>query len=235
MIDQAVLRNRLLSRASASDFALLAGSLVLHECPRGDVISESNQQLQFAYFPEKGMVSIVAESPEGQVAEAGIIGREGFIHPCLVLGSDIVPFKIQVQMPGDAYRMPAADLLAATKRSSTLRDTLLLFTHLATVQGSFSTLSNAVHQVEERLARWLLMCHDRSDSDDLAITHEFLGIMLAVRRASVTTSLHVLEGEGFIESARGYITIRNRVALEAFAADAYGKPEAEYRRLLGPL
>ncbi len=101
-------------------------------------------------------------------------------------------------------------------------------------QATYTALSNAVHQVDERLARWLLMCHDRSDSDDLALTHEYMSVMLTVRRPSVTSSLHVLEGNGFIRSERGYVTIRNRKALEEFAGDAYGKPEAVYRRLLGP-
>ncbi len=102
-------------------------------------------------------------------------------------------------------------------------------------QIAYTALSNAVHPIDERLARWLLMCHDRSDSDDLALTHEYMSIMLTVRRPSVTSSLHVLEGNGFIRSERGYVTIRNRKALEEFAGDAYGKPEAVYRRLIGPM
>ena len=103
------------------------------------------------------------------------------------------------------------------------------------MQASYSILSNAVHSVDERLARWLLMCHDRSPSDDLELTHQFIGVMLSVRRPSVTSSLHVLQGHGLIETSRGFVTILNRAALEAFAGDAYGGPEAEYRQLLGPL
>ncbi len=112
---------------------------------------------------------------------------------------------------------------------------LLRFAHINSVQASYSTLSNAVHQVDERLARWLLMCHDRSSTDDMSLTHEFMSVMLSVRRPSVTNALHVLEGNGYIKSERGYVTIINRFALEAFAGDAYGKPEAEYRRLFGSL
>ena len=103
------------------------------------------------------------------------------------------------------------------------------------VQMTFSVLANAVHHVEERLARWLLMVHDRSDGDDLALTHAFMGVMLSVRRPSVTTALHVLEGNRFIRAERGYVTIRDRAALELFAGDAYGRPEEEYRRLLGAM
>jgi CRP-like cAMP-binding protein len=109
----------------------------------------------------------------------------------------------------------------------------LRFAHAMTVQAHYTGLSNAVHPIDERLARWLLMCDDRTDGGKLELTHDFLSIMLAVRRPSVTTALHVLEGNGFIRSERGCIIIRNRRALEEFAGDAYGKPEAEYRRLMG--
>ncbi len=102
-------------------------------------------------------------------------------------------------------------------------------------QISFTALSNAVHSIDERLARWLLMCHDRVDGDEIALTHEFISLMLAVRRPSVTTALHVLEGYKLIRSERGRITIRDRQALETFAGDAYGKPEQEYSRLIGDL
>jgi CRP-like cAMP-binding protein len=89
--------------------------------------------------------------------------------------------------------------------------------------------------VNERLARWILMCHDRISGDELSLTHEYISVMLAVRRPSVTTALHVLEGNGFIRSTRGIVTIRNRTALEEFARDAYGRPEEEYRRLMKDL
>jgi CRP-like cAMP-binding protein len=111
----------------------------------------------------------------------------------------------------------------------------LRFAQVQGVQTAFTALSNAVHPINERLARWLLMCHDRHDSDEIPLTHEFLSLMLAVRRPSVTTALHVLEGNRFIRAERGHVTIRNRTALEEFAGDGYGKPEAEYRRLIGPM
>ena len=235
MIEQSTLQNRLLARASPGTFALLAGKLAPYECHRAEIIGDADEPLAFAYFPEDAIASIVATSPDGQKAEAGIIGREGIVHPAIVLGAGAIPFTIQIQMPGDAHRIGVADLLHVVDQSPAFHRTLLLFAQVNAVQASYSTLSNAVHQVDERLARWLLMFHDRSASDDLLITHEVMSIMLAVRRPSVTSSLHVLEGNGFLKSERGCVTIRNRAALEEFAADAYGKPEAEYRRLLGPL
>ena len=235
MVDQSALQNRLLSRVSADDFALIADGLEVFELVRGNDLWPPTVPMDAVYFVEEGLISIVARSPVGEVAEAGIIGREGFVYPSVVLGCDVVPFQIQVQMPGTAHRLPLGDLLRACERSPTLRGALLLFAHVHAVQASYSILSNAVHSVDERLARWLLMVHDRSPSDDLALTHSFMGVMLSVRRPSVTSSLHVLAGNGMIEASRGFVTITKRAALEEFAGDAYGTPEAEYRRLLGPM
>ena len=198
-------------------------------------VIESDTSIAFAYFLESGIASIVAKSPEGQKAEAGIIGREGFVHPALALGTDRIPLDVQMQMAGAAHRLPAGDFIKVLEANAGLQQTMLLFAQANAVQSGFTTLSNAVHHVEERLARWLLMCHDRSDSNDLALTHQFMGLMLAVRRVSVTNALHTLEGNGYIELSRGYVTIINRAELEDFAGDAYGKAEAEYCRLLGPL
>jgi CRP-like cAMP-binding protein len=131
--------------------------------------------------------------------------------------------------------MPAAPLIEAVDKSATLRTLLLRYAQTLAIQTAYTALSNAVHQIDERLARWLLMCHDRVDGNDLALTHDFLSIMLAVRRPSVTTALHVLEGNGFIRSERGCIVVRNRAALEEFASDSYGAPEREYKRLIGPM
>ena len=235
MIDQSVVRNRLLSRASPKVFALLADGLEPFKCIDGSILNEANTPLRFVYFLESGIASVVAHSPEGQKAEAGVIGREGFLHPATILGCDTTPFQLQIQMPGEAHRIAVDDFRRITAQVPAFMRTLLLFTHVNAVQASFSTLSNAVHQIDERLARWLLICHDRSESDDLLLTHEFMSTMLSVRRPSVTNALHTLEGNGFIKSDRGCVTIRNRQALEEFAADAYGAPEAEYRRLLGPI
>jgi CRP-like cAMP-binding protein len=123
----------------------------------------------------------------------------------------------------------------ALDASPALRKLLSRYAQAMAIQTSFTALSNAVHNVEERSARWILMAHDRTDGDQIALTHDFLSIMLAVRRPSVTTALHALEGRHFIVSERALITIRDRAALESIAGDAYGTPEREYVRLVGPL
>ena len=198
-------------------------------------LSEADAEIEWVYFPESGLGSIVAISPEGQEIEAGLYGHDGFGPVAVLLGADRSPHRSVIQLAGDGHRISPSALVAAANRSSTLRDLLLRFVQVLNTQTSFTALSNAVHQIDERLARWLLMSHDRHTSDEIPLTHEFLSLMLAVRRPSVTSSLHVLEGNGFIQAERGWITIRNRRALEEFAADAYGKPEAEYRRLIGPM
>jgi hypothetical protein len=113
--------------------------------------------------------------------------------------------------------------------------TMLRYVKALYIQTTYTALSNAHHIVEERLAKRLLMCHDRSFTNEMALTHEFLSVMLAVRRPSVTTSLHVLEGMGFIRAARGKVVIRDRQGLEGYARDACGLPEGEYTRLVGPM
>ena len=232
-LQQADIVNRLLARLSAEEFDKLAPRLERVACPRGMVFAEPNEPISYAYFLEEGVASIVATSRDGQLAEAGLVGREGFVHPLIALGCDRTPQSIQMQMAGSGYRIARDALVGAIAGSAPLRAVLLLYTQVLNVQSSFTSLANAVLSVDERLARWLLMCHDRSNSDDLPLTHNFMSIMLSVRRPSVTTAIHVLTGNGFIDADRGFITIRNRAALEEFADGAYGQAEDEYRRLLG--
>jgi hypothetical protein len=119
-------------------------------------------------------------------------------------------------------------------QSRSLRSLLLAFAHVTAIQTAACAVGNAHHQLEARLARWLLMCHDRIAGDEFNITHEFMAMMIAAQRSGVTVSLHVLEGVGAIRSRRGRIVIVNRAMLEELAGDAYGEPEGEYRRLIGP-
>ena len=195
---------------------------------------EPDEVIPFVYFLDEGITSVVAKSPEGLNIEAGFIGREGFVIPGVALGAATVPNLCQVQIAGRGHRITVSEFRVAMETNRALRDLCLLFAQTLIIQTACTALSNAVHQTDERLARWLLMCHDRSPSDDIALTHEFMAVMLGTRRPTVTTALHVLEGNGFIRNERGYVHIRNRAAMERFAGDSYGKPEEEYRKLIGP-
>ena len=232
--DQTTVQNRLLRHLAPDDFARLAPNLEPVPLRKGRVLVEPDEPFSYAFFMGSGLGSIVAISPEGLEVESGLFGRDGFAPAVLAIGVNAWPYRTFVQLAGEGHRIDADALREALEASPALRGLLQRFVQALAVQTAYTALSNSVHQVDERLARWLLMCHDRVDGNELALTHEFLSIMLAVRRPSVTTALHVLEGNGFIRAERGLVTIRDRIALEEFASDAYGRPEAEYERLIGP-
>jgi CRP-like cAMP-binding protein len=163
------------------------------------------------------------------------VGRDGAVGAPLTFGIDRIPHEAVVQAEGASLRMGAAELEELLPSAPTLRGLLLRYAHAFHIQACSTALANGSRSLEERLARWLLMCHDRLDGDEVPTTHEFLSVMLSVRRPGVTVALHMLEGEGVIQAKRGRVTVLNRTRLERMARGAYGIPEAEYRRLIGPL
>ena len=233
-LNQGDVRNRLLALLSPEDFHLLSSELIKTDMPKGTVLAEADQPIANIYFMDAGVGSVLGRTPDGQEVEVGLFGRDGMIPTGPLLGSDQTPHRVIVQIGGHGWALPAGVIQMAMARSPSLQRLMLLWVECFAIQAAFTAVSNAVHPIDERLARWILMCDDRCDGD-LQLTHEFLAVMLAVRRPSVTTSLHVLEGNGFIRSERGSIVVRNRIALEEFARDAYGRPEAEYRRLIGSM
>lgn len=228
-------RNNLLRRLPETSLERFAGRLERIELPRLYQLSSPHQPMEHAYFFENGIASVVVRSPEGQHSEIGIIGRDGMCPTSAVLDVDADPFSIHMQMHGQAYRIPVPDLKAVLAEDREVHRLLSRYTQALAVQQAYTALSNAVHHIDERLARWILMCHDRADGSDISLTHEFMSIMLAVRRPSVTTALHVLEGKKLIYSERGVVSVRNRAGLEAFARNAYGECEKEYERLIGTI
>lgn len=235
MVSQSKIRNRLLALMPEDVFNIVASNLEMIELPRGFAFSEPGVPTEYSYFIDSGIGSIVAITPQGQRSEVGIFGREGMTPASLVLDTDHTPYAIFMQIPGQGYRIRNEVLREAINESPGLRSLLSRYAFALSVQTSYTGLSNSVHLIDERLARWILMCHDRTQGDQIALTHEFLSVMLAVRRSSVTTALHVLEGNHLVYSERNLITIRDRRALELFAGDAYGVPEKEYHRLIGAM
>ena len=232
-MQQSNLQNRLLGQLPEECFREIADSIEFVDLPRSYVFSEPLKDCNYSYFIESGIGSIVAVSPEGQQSEVGIFGREGMTPAYLILETAMTPYSIFMQVPGTGYRLPNETLFALAQRSAPLRRLLLRYAYVLSIQTAYTGLSNSIHHVDVRLARWLLMCHDRTRSDQFSLTHEFLAVMLSVRRSSVTNALHMLEGNHLIYSERSLITIRDRRALEDFAGDAYGIPESEYGRLIG--
>ena len=232
---QSSLRNRLLSRLSAEAFAQVSPHLAPIDLPKDTLLAQVNEPADKVCFLESGVGSVVAVSPEGQESEVGLVGWEGFLPTCPALGVSASPTRSFIQIKGEGFAIPISVFSMLMEENAEFRRLNLRFIQAQTVQTSFTALSNAVHHIDERLARWLLMCHDRVEGDKFSLTHEFVSLMLAVRRPGVTTALQTLKTNGLIDQSRGQIVIRDRQALEEFAHDSYGIPESEYARLIGPI
>lgn len=227
------LQNRLLALLPESEIRDLLSALEPIELPRGFVIVGAEAPIEHVYFLCSGIGSVVTVAAETQRAEAGMFGREGFAPTSAGVGGTISVQEVLIQVEGNGFRMPLGAVTEAIGANPTFANLLARFIQAFSAQISYTALSNITCQVDERLARWLLMCHDRVDGDEIALTHDFISLMLGVRRPSVTTALHVLEGQKLIQAERGRITIRDRKGMMDFAARTYGKPEEEYRRLIG--
>jgi CRP-like cAMP-binding protein len=226
-------KNRILAGLSAKDTALLRPMLEPVEMPVRKLLEARGRRVEQVYFLDSGLASIVASGGTNHSIEIGIVGREGMTGLSVLLAADRSPHETFMQSAGTGWRIAAADLRAAMDQSAGLRDRLLQYAHTFTVQMGFTALSNGRYKLEERLARWLLMAQDRSDGDEISLTHEFLAGMLGTRRPGITTALNELEKNDIIESRRGVVTVRDRTALEETANGSYGAAEAEYARLFG--
>lgn len=186
-------------------------------------------------FPEGAITSVADVLADGTCLEIGLIGHEGLAGWPALLGSMRSPHEAVVRAgEGFALRIEVARMLDVYQASETLQALLLRFVQAFTIQMGRTIVSNLIDPVERRLSRWLLMYHDRIAGDEMRITHDHIATMLGVRRASVTETLHILEGEGAIRSRRGCITMRERAMLERLAGESYGFAEAHYRRLIAP-
>lgn len=225
--------NRLLEGLSRDDLGLLAPHLVCVDLPYRETLEAPDQEIEQVYFVEGGVVSVVANTAEHEQIEAGLIGCEGVTGVAAILGAVSSPHTTMVQIKGAAHRISTVALRQAMRESDTLTQRLLRYAHVFSVQIAHTALANGRARLEERLARWLLMVHDRTPDDQAGLTHDLIALMLGVRRPGVTEALHVLEGKGVIRSTRGVIRVLDRKNLETIAAGTYGVPELEYQRLLG--
>ncbi|AWN38464.1 Crp/Fnr family transcriptional regulator [Methylobacterium radiodurans] len=227
-------RNCLLRALPPADLALLTPHLVTVSVARGDVVVRSDEPFRHGWFPESGLASIISNTSEPRRLEVGLCGWEGMVSTALILGVDSTPHETTVQIEGTWLRIEAERLRTAMGESPALTAVLMRYVQTFLLVLSQTALSNGAYKIEERLARWLLLAHDRTDGDELHLTHEFLSLMLAVRRSSLTIATHMLEGAGMIRARRGLIIVLDRAKLEAAAGDTYGKAEEEYERLIGP-
>ncbi len=227
-----IIRNHILLALSRADLDLLQPHLAPVSLQVRDVLVEPNKPIEHVYFIEQGISSVVAINPGDQRVEVSNIGREGMVGVPIIQHVDRTPHITFVQVAGSALRVSSDVLQRAMEASPTLRHLLLRYAYTSMLQTAHTALANGRYSVEQRLARWLVMSHDRVDSDDVALTHEFLALMLGVRRPGVTGALHVLEGNRMIKASRGQITVLDRQRLIQAAGGSYGVPEEEYTRLI---
>ncbi len=231
--DDAPLGNRLLTSLSPEDFGLLAPHLEPVSFAVGDCITRAGDPIDSVCYLEQGIAGVLDSLDDDRRYAVGLVGAEGFIGWPLVMGDDRSPYDVTMRAErGQALRMPAEALLAAVDQSPTLRLTLLRFAHVFMVQMGRTVVSSLAHSIERRMARWILLYHDRVQADEICMTHEEFRLMLGVRRSSVTDALHRLEEEHAIRAVRAKVLVHDRTKLMALAGDTYGQPEQDYVRLL---
>jgi CRP-like cAMP-binding protein len=226
-------RNRLLAALSSDDLAQLWPRLEAVELPFHKVLHAPGEPIESVYFPEAGYVSMLAYMEDGDAAEVGLIGCEGFIGLPVLLGADSDEVEAMVQLPGTALRIDVQAFRDELERVPALRTLLLRYALVHHGQVVRTAACNGRHHVDQRLARWLLMAHDRSKEDEFAMTHEFLSMMLGVRRAGITVAAGQFQKAGFIHYERGRIEITDRPGLESITCECYGIVRRASDRLLG--
>ncbi len=199
----------------------------------GHVIYEAGEKLEFAYFPTTCIVSLLYIMEDGGTAEIGIIGNDGLLGVPLFLGGDSTSSRAVIQSAGDAYRIKPKDLIEEFKRAGRFQDLLLRYTQALMTQISQTAVCNRLHAVEQQLCRWLLLSHDRLNSDRLVMTHDLISNMLGVRREGVTLAAKKLAIRKLIKNTRGTIEVIDRQGLEDASCECYEIVNSEYNRLLG--
>lgn len=224
--------NRLLDRLPRGEYEPLMAAARVVELRRGRVVYEQGEALPDVYFPTSGVVSVVIRMEEGNQVEAATIGNEGMIGMAAVLGLDFNPFTVIAQVPGEAYRIPGGAIEAAVDSGGVLAQLVPRYAAYRLAQACQTIACNAVHSVEERMCRWLLMAHDRAGRDEFLMTHEFLAEMLGIRRQSVTVTAGILQRAGLITYRRGAIDVEDRPGLEEASCECYAVSRALYDRLV---
>ncbi len=197
----------------------------------GHVLYEPSRTVEDVYFPTSGVISLLAAFEDGATVEAGVIGREGMLGTSVVLGAETTPQQALVQADGHALKMAARDLKAEVQKDGLLLNLLLRFTNALFTQVAQTAGCNRAHTLEQRLARWLLLTHDRVQQDEFAITQEFLSRMLGVRRAGVSVAASALREMRAIDYRRGKVIVLDRSGLENSSCECYSIVKAEYHRL----
>ena len=220
-IERAPIGNRFLMDLPAREGALIYPHLTLDELRSHEVLQEFEQPVKYVYFVSSGVASILKVTQDGKSVEVGISGKEGCTGLPLAVGFRTSTCRIVVQIPGTAYRISAERLLEILPKCPQLQNRMQRYSHIMAMQSEQIACCNRLHEVDERLARWLLMSQDRIESDVIPLTQEFTSHMLGTRRASVSVAARVLQQAGLICYSRGSVQIVNRAGLEQASCECY--------------
>jgi CRP-like cAMP-binding protein len=226
--------NDLLAALPTAEFALLMPRSEHVEVAARQILHGAHAPIRSVYFPTTGVISLIARLERGGAIEVGMIGREGMVGLPLALGIDSSPEEALAQTAGTALRIGADAFREVLAHTPTLRALLLRYEHVLHTQVAQTAACNGRHLLEARLARWLLMAHDRLDANELPFSQELLATMLGVRRAGVTVAAGVLQRAGAASFSRGRVVILNRRELERVSCECYAAVRQEYERLRPP-
>ena len=221
MTKKASVANCLLAALPRKDYGRLIGDMEQVVLTYGQVLYEPGEQIKQVYFPNDSLVSLLTLVDRHQALEVGLVGREGMVGVPLALEITISPVRALVQGTGTAMRMNAAPFLKELRQSHALQRALHRYTYGLMAQITQTAACNRFHVIEARLARWLLMTHDRVQSSAFRLTQDFLSQMLGVRRVGVTKAARTLQQDGLISYSRGNITILDRTGLEGASCSCY--------------
>ena len=226
-------RQRMLAKLPQQELEYLVEGAEALTLERAHPLVNPHEPMRDIWFPVTALASLVIVLEDGSTVEAGAVGREGLVGVPILLGAEITPMQTLIQVPGEVIRVPAARVIEIHGRAGMMRRMFLRYVHFLFVMASQSAACNRRHQMDERMARWLLVSSDGIGSDRVAITHEFLAAMMGVRRPGVTETAQRLQGKGLIEYRRASVDIIDRKGLEAASCECYRVTRREYERLFG--
>jgi CRP-like cAMP-binding protein len=216
-------RNLLLRALPGEELETVLSKAELVDVPVQSVLNEKAETIEYCYFIDDGLASILNIMSDGKSVEVGLAGKEGFVGLPLLVDFHTSPTRAIMQIGGTAFKMKAEDVPVVLRACPVLEKSLQQYSHVMALQVTYVAACNRLHEVDARLARWLLMSEDRMGSPNFPLTQQFLAHMLGTRRASVTVAAGILQKAGLITYKRGQVTIRNRAKLEKAACECYGQ------------
>jgi CRP-like cAMP-binding protein len=216
-------RNKLLLAVKDEEFRSIRSHLQFVDLPHHFSLHQPHRTVQFAHFPNEGLISLVVELKDGRSVEAGLLGNEGVSGMSAILGLSRSPLREIVQIAGDGFRVKVDVLRELLRRAPALQAILSRYAAGLAMQVAQTAACNRLHKIEQRLARWLLIAQDRIDSGIVPITHDFLATMLGTDRPTVTLAAGILQRQGLVAYTRGSLKILNRKELESFACECYAQ------------